>query len=67
MSEIPRDDALGRIDALCDAFEAAWGSHLAGDDPRPELEAYLRKADAAEQQKLFEELLCPLLLPFHLH
>ena len=41
-----------RVDAFCDAFEAAW---LAGHQPR--IEDFLPRGDPAHRDMLFQELL----------
>ncbi len=45
-------DSSIRVDAICDAFEAAW---LAGHEPR--VEEFLSRGDAAHQAELLRELL----------
>jgi serine/threonine protein kinase/formylglycine-generating enzyme required for sulfatase activity len=45
-------DALQRVVAACDQFEAAWRSGLP-----PRLEPYLRGVEPAERDRLFRELL----------
>jgi WD40 repeat protein/serine/threonine protein kinase len=43
---------LGEVDAICDAFEAAW---LGGHEPR--IEDFLLRGDASHQNQLLRELL----------
>src|SRR5829696_8869097 len=51
--EQPRSSAPSAgVDALCDAFEAAW---LAGHEPR--IEEFLPRGDLVHQDALFRELL----------
>lgn len=50
--EPPGESISGRIDRICDQFEAAWQS-----GQRPRIEDYLGEVPEEEQAKLFEELL----------